>query len=172
MKCYFIWTDVERKKPTINFRTFCVNLLNSSGFVPSSSVIILIDHLLILVDETRSSLIETEVDESLFEVNEKWMNQFPCLPKFKCQHGLYLETYQTKHGTKVLSDSTTPCSKVCFYVCWQIQPTPTTITTLFSIYCSYFISSHLFQSWAEQMNTASKESSPSHNLILREHTQR
>lgn len=32
-------------------------------------------------------------------------------------------------------------SKVCFYVCWQIQLSPATITTLF------FISSRLFQGW-------------------------
>ena len=91
---------------------------------------------------------QTAAEGQTFRVSGCCVQFSPCLPKFKCQPDFYLEASQPKHGTKVPSDKPILGSKVCFYVCWQMKVSPTTITTLFPLRWSYFISSHSFQGWS------------------------
>lgn len=97
---------------------------------------------------SKNTQMQTAAEGQTFRVSGCCAQFSPCLPKFKCQPDFYLEASQPKHGTKVPSDKPILGSKVCFYVCWQMEVSPTTITTLFALRWSYFISSHLFQGWS------------------------
>lgn len=83
--------------------------------------------------QSNNTQMKTAADGPAFRVSGCCAQLPPGLLKFKCQPDFYLEASQPKHGTKVPSDKPIPGSKVCFYVCWQIELSPATITTLFPL---------------------------------------
>lgn len=76
-----------------------------------------------------------------------WAQLSPCPLKSEGQPDPCLEASQPRHGTKVPSDKPIPGSQVCLCVCWPIELSPATITTLFPPDRSDFISSHLLPGW-------------------------